>query len=97
MMKYYLCRDCRRVHKKDGKCEICDTPLESVEISRGLEGSVPFILAGLAALILLFSFLSSRFLLIWLTFPLTGAGLLYDHIYQKQVEEALEKSIKKQI
>jgi len=93
-MKWYLCRNCGTITDKEKGCPSCGKPMEEVEISRGLEGSIPFILAGIAASILLLSFLTEHFLLIWLTFPVIGAGLIYDHLYQKHVENILKDMIR---
>jgi len=93
-MKWYLCRNCGRTSDKEKECLSCGGPMDEVNISRGLEGSIPFILAGIASLILLTSFLIDYFLLIWFTFPLIVVGLIYDHLYQKHVERALKEMIK---
>ncbi len=93
MMKRYLCKNCGKVSKKKRDCDNCGEPMEREDVSRGLDGSVPFIFAGIAAAVLLISFVTDRFLLTWLAFPLIGAGLIYDHLYEKQVEKALEERI----
>ncbi len=93
-MKWYLCRNCGTTADKEKGCPSCGKPMEEVEISRGLEGSIPFFLAGIAAFILLLSFLTERFLLIWFTFPIIGVGLIYDHLYQKHVEKVLKDKIR---
>ncbi len=93
-MKLYVCRDCVRTSDKDKECPSCGKIMEEVEISRGIEGSIPYILAAIAAALLIVSFLSDRFLLVWLTFPIIGVGLIYDHLYQKHVEKVLKDTIK---
>lgn len=93
-MKRYVCRECVRTSDKEEDCPSCGEPMEEVEISRGLEGSIPFILAGVAAVLLAISFLTDYFLLIWLTFPIIASGLIYDHLYEKHVESLLKDMIK---
>jgi len=93
-MKWYVCRDCVRTSDKDKGCPSCGKIMEEVEISRGIEGSIPFVLAAIAASLLLLSFLTDSFLLVWLTFPIIGVGLIYDHLYQKHVEKVLKDTIK---
>jgi len=93
-MKWYLCRECGRAFDKKKICPSCGKPLEEANISRGFEGSIPFILAGVALCLLIVSFLTDYFLLIWLTFPIIAAGLIYDHLYQKHVEKVLKDMIK---
>jgi len=68
--------------------------MKEVNLSRGFEGSIPFFLAGIAAFLLIISFLTESFLLIWFTFPIIGAGLIYDHFYQKHIEKILKDMIK---
>ncbi|MBS3782753.1 MAG: hypothetical protein KGY66_01195 [Candidatus Thermoplasmatota archaeon] len=93
-MKWYICRECGSTSEKEKECPSCGKPMEEVEVSRGFEGSIPFLLAGIAAVLLILSFLTDRFILIWLTFPIIGAGLIYDHLYQKHVKNALKDTIK---
>jgi len=93
-MKRYLCRECGTISDEEKGCPSCGKALEKVSISRGLEGSVPYIMAGIAAFLLIFSFLTDRFLLIWLTFPIIAVGLIYDHLYQKHVEKVLRDMIR---
>ncbi len=95
-MKWYLCKECNNISENRQDCPSCGDEMEKVKISRGLEGSIPFILAGLAASLLLVSFIIDRYTLIWFAFPLIGAGLIYDHLYEKQMKKILKNKIKKE-
>ncbi|MFP4001618.1 MAG: hypothetical protein ACLFSM_02435 [Thermoplasmata archaeon] len=92
-MKRYICKECVKMYKKEGKCDACGGRLDEVEMPRGLDGLIPFVLAAIAAFFLFIGFLFDYHMLIWFTFPIVGAGLLYDHLYEKQVEKALEETI----
>ncbi len=91
----YICPDCVYVSDSgsEEKCPTCDKKLKKVGLSWSLENLVPYFLAGIASAFLLIGFFFNMTMLIWFTFPLIGAGLLYDHLYQKQVDEALKKII----
>ncbi len=94
MPKRYVCRDCGNISEEKRKCTGCDEQMEEVKLSRGLEGSVPFIMAGTAGILLLLSFIFDINFLIWFTFPLIGAGAVFDHLYQKKVDRLVEDRIK---
>ncbi|GEM_PF-3256594 len=94
----YVCKDCIEVSDSRFKkeCATCGRRLEEVKISTDLESIVPYILAGIAAFLLLTSHLFDLTILTWFTFPLIGAGVIYDHIYQKQVTESIKKVVKEE-
>ncbi|MFW6145052.1 MAG: hypothetical protein ACOC55_05715 [Candidatus Natronoplasma sp.] len=65
-----------------------------INLPWGLENLAPYIFAALAGTLLTVGFFSDRTFLIWFTFPFIGAGLLYDHLYEKQVEELIKRVIR---
>ena len=93
MTKRYICSDCKEISSKKKKCALCEEPMKKVTISPGFERWIPYTMAGSAALLLFLGVFFNEPILTWLTFPLIGAGLLFDHLYQKQVNEAIEDMI----
>lgn len=69
--------------------------MEALEYDPTKSTYLPYIFAGIAALILLMSFLLDIVLLIWFTFPLIILGLILDYIYQKDLDNKAEYEIKK--
>lgn len=67
--------------------------MREVTFDFGFERWFPYVTAVLAALLLLLGFVFDEPILTWLTFPLIGVGLLFDHLYQKQVDEAIKDMI----
>ncbi len=93
MTERYICTECKEISSKKRECPICEKRMKKVALSSGLERWVPYLMAGSAALLLGLGFLFDVPFLTWLTFPLIGAGLLFDHLYQKQVDEAIKEMI----
>ncbi len=93
MPKRYVCRDCGNLAREQEECSDCGEQMEKLDHPRGLEGSIPFIMAGAAGLLLLLSFVFDLYFLIWFTFPLIGTGVVYDHLYQKKVDRTLKNRI----
>ncbi len=93
MTERYICTDCKEIADKEKKCPLCEDSMKKVVLSTGFERWVPYLIALLAALLLIAAFLLNEPILIWFTFPLIAAGLLFDHMYQKQLEEAIRDMI----
>ncbi|MBS3816006.1 MAG: hypothetical protein KGY76_00395 [Candidatus Thermoplasmatota archaeon] len=91
MTDRYICADCKEISQKKRKCPYCEEEMKKVSFSRGFEGWMPYVMAGTASVLLLLSFLFSVPILTWLAFPLIGAGLFFDHLYQKQIDKALKE------
>ncbi len=69
--------------------------MEELHYDFNTRAGLPYILAGMAAFILVLSFISDMDLLIWATFPLIALGLILDHIYQKELDRKARDEILK--
>lgn len=90
MTDRYICSGCKEISDKKKKCPHCGEPMRKVTVTLGFERWFPYLMAGTAVVLLTLGFVLEEPILTWFTFPLIAAGLLFDHLYQKQVDEAIE-------
>jgi len=92
----YICKKCEEISDSrfKRKCPSCDKEMKKIKVPMDLKSLIPYLFASLAAALLLSSFFFDGTVLIWLTFPLIGAGLIYDHLYQKWLDKKIRKKIK---
>jgi len=94
MPKRYVCRGCSHVDDKKGSCNDCGEKMEKVEFPWTLQAVLPYVFAATAAFVLIVAYLTGRFRLIWLTFPLVIIGLVIDHYYQRKLDIKAKESVK---
>lgn len=89
----YVCKKCSNVENKKDNCSLCGGIVEEVEFPWTWRTVLPYILAGVCVVLLLSSFIFDMVILTWITFVLIAAGLLSDHLYQKELDQrAVDKT-----
>lgn len=87
MPKRYVCKNCNTLNKSKGSCPVCKDDLSELEFRHTPWTTLPYLLAGIAACILVMSHLTGINILLWFTFPLIALGLVADHFCQKKIDE----------
>lgn len=93
MPKRFVCRECKNINDKRSKCEGCGEEMETIEFPWTYETFIPYICAGIAAILLFLAYITGEFLIVWATFPLIAIGLIVDHLYQKKLDRKAEDKI----
>ncbi|MFO7791704.1 MAG: hypothetical protein R6W73_01805 [Candidatus Saliniplasma sp.] len=91
----YVCKKCSKVEKKKKVCSVCGSNIDSVEFPWTWRTALPYILAGVGAVLLLLSHILEVVALIWIIFVLIAVGLISDHLYQKELDRRAVEKIKK--
>lgn len=73
---------------------MCEEDTEKIEFKISIWTLFPYIMAGIAGIFLLSSYLIDMPMLIWMTFPFIIIGVLADSYYQKRIDEKARKIIK---
>ncbi len=95
MPKRYVCTECGKIQNRKETCKECKEEMERVDFPWTINTILPYIFASGAGIVLLVSYLSGMFGLIWLTFPLILIGLIIDHYYQKKLDLKAKEETKK--
>ncbi len=93
MPKRYVCTNCMTVKPRGTFCRNCGEERVELTFRHTPWTTLPYLLAVIAGCILLMSYLTDMFIIIWLTFPIIATGLIIDHFCQKQIDdESLKKA-----
>ncbi|MFO7992197.1 MAG: hypothetical protein R6U61_07915 [Thermoplasmata archaeon] len=95
MPKRYICVDCGTMDDKKSTCKSCSREMEIIEYPWEWKAFVPYVSAGLAGLCLLLSYILDITLLTWAALPLIAFGLIFDHFYQKELDEEAREVIRR--
>ncbi len=94
MPERYICSECSEIKKAGGSCDNCKAELTRVEEPYDLRYILPYILGGVAAVMILLAFVTQYYILVWINFPTIVLALLVDHINQKKLDRKARDKIK---
>ena len=93
MPSRYVCKKCSNVSTKKMKCSLCGNEVRDVEFPWTWRTALPYILAGIGAVLLILSHILDLILLIGATLTLVVLGLVLDHLYQKELDKRAKDKI----
>ncbi len=93
MPRRYVCEDCKNVRDRKGTCRFCGEVMEVLEYDTTLGNIMPYVMAGVAGLLILLSFLLNIPMAVWFAFPAIAAGLIIDHLVQRDLDRRAKEEL----